>query len=175
MPTEKKKEIIDSLEKTFSGCDSGIIADYRGLKTPDIVALRRKFRESGTEFHVVKNSLANIAAKKTGKTHISDIFAGPLAIAFVKDDISKTAKILTDHIASSKLNLIIKGGFMGDRLLTPAEISLLATLPPRPVLLAQVMGGIQGPLYALMGQLNAPLQGLMTILQSRIKQLEGAK
>ena len=175
MPTEKKKQIMDSLEEIFAKSNSGIMADYRGLKTSYVVALRRKFREAGVEFRVVKNTLARIAAEKAGKDQISSIFEGPLAIAFVKDDISKSAKVLTDHIATTKLAMTIKGGFLGNKLLTAKEVATIATLPSREVLLGKVMGGIQGPLYALVYQINAPLQGLMTVLQGRIKQLEGAK
>jgi large subunit ribosomal protein L10 len=175
MPTEKKKKILDNLEQTFAQSNSGIMADYRGLKTSDLVALRRKLREGGAEFHVVKNTLARIAAEKAGKDQISGIFEGPLAIIFVKDDISKSAKTLTEHITISKLAMTIKGGFLGNKLLTPKDVSTLATLPSREVLIAMVMGGVQGPLYALMNQVNAPLRGLMTVLQGRLKQLEGAK
>jgi large subunit ribosomal protein L10 len=175
MPTEKKKQIMDGLEKTFVQSNSGIMTDYRGLKTADIVSLRRKLKETGAEFHVVKNTLARIAAQKAGKDQIGSIFEGPMAIAFVKDDISKSAKVLTDHIAATKMAMTVKGGFLGNKLLTPREITTIAGLPSRQVLIGKVMGGIQGPLYALMNQVNAPLRGLVTVLQGRIKQLEGVK
>ncbi len=175
MPTEKKHSIITSLEQTFAQCDSGIMTNYRGLKTPDVVAVRRKLKETGSEFHIVKNNLARIAAKNKGKDQIGSIFEGPLAIVFVKGDISKAAKVLTEHIAASKIALAIKGGFLGNKLLTPKEVATIATLPSREVLLGKVMGGIQSPLYALMNQVNAPLRGLMTVLQERMKQLEGVK
>ena len=112
MPTEKKQNIISSLEQTFAQCDSGIMTDYRGLKTPDVVAVRRKLKETGSEFHIVKNNLARIAAKNKGKDQIGGIFEGPLAIVFVKGDISRAAKVLIEHIATSKLALAIKGGFL---------------------------------------------------------------
>jgi large subunit ribosomal protein L10 len=175
MPTEKKQEIINSLEQSFAKCNSGIFTDYRGLKTSDVVALRRKLRDAGVELHVVKNSLARIAAGKAGKDQIGGPMEGPMAIVFVKDDISKSAKVLTDHIASSKMAMTIKGGFLGNKVITAKEVTTIATLPSREVLLAKVMGGVQGPLYALMNQVNAPLRGFMTVLQGRIKQLEGAK
>lgn len=175
MPTEKKKEQIDSLEQIFAKSNSGIMTDYRGLKTSDVVALRRKLRDAGVEFHVVKNTLARIAAGNSGKDQIGSIFEGPLAIAFVKNDISKSAKVMTDHIAASKLAISIKGGFLGNKLLTPAEVAQIATLPPREQLIAKVMGGIQGPLYGLLNQVNAPLRGLAYVLQGRITQLEGVK
>ena len=175
MPTERKQKIITSLEQSFAQCDSGIMTDYRGLKTPDLVALRRKLRESGVEFHIVKNTLAAIAAKQKGKDQITGIFAGPMAVVFVKDDISKAAKVLSTHIAATKLALTIKGGFLGNKMLTPKDVATLATLPSREVLLGRVMAGVQGPLYAIMNQVNAPLRGLMTVLQQRMKQLEGVK
>jgi large subunit ribosomal protein L10 len=175
MPTEKKKQIIDSLEQVFAQSNSGILTDYRGLKTSDVVSLRRKLREIGVDYHVVKNTLARIAAEKSGKTQISSTFEGPMAIAFVKGDISKSAKVMTEHIAATKMAMVIKGGFLGNKMLTPKEVATIATLPPREVLLAKVLGGIQGPLYGLLNQVNAPLRGLAVVLQGRIKQLEGVK
>jgi large subunit ribosomal protein L10 len=175
MPTEKKQQQIDSLEQSFAQSNSGIATDYRGIKTADVVALRRKLRESGAEYHVVKNTLARIAAGKAGKDQIGSIFEGPMAIAFIKGDISKSAKVLTEHITATKMAMAIKGGFLGNRLLTAADITVIATLPPREQLIAKMLGGIQGPLYGLLNQVNAPLRGLANVLQGRIKQLEGAK
>jgi large subunit ribosomal protein L10 len=175
MPTEKKKQIIDSLEQIFAQSNSGIITNYRGLKTSEVVALRRKLRDAGVEYHVVKNTLARLAAGKAGKDQITAIFEGPMAVAFVKDDISKSAKLLSDHIVATKMAIVIKGGFLGNKLITAKEVATIATLPPKEILIGKVMGGIQGPLYALLNQINAPLRGLAIVLQGRIKQLEGAK
>jgi large subunit ribosomal protein L10 len=175
MPTEKKKQIIDRLEKSFAQSDSGITIDYRGTKTSEVVALRRKLREIGTELHVVKNTLARIAAGKAGKDQISSGFDGPMAIAFIKGDISQSAKVLTDHIVVTKLAVSIRGGFLGNKALTPNEVSLIAILPSRDILISKMIGGIQGPLYGLLNQVNAPLRGLANILQGRIQQLEGVK
>jgi large subunit ribosomal protein L10 len=175
MPTEKKKSIIEQLQETFAKSNSGIVTDYRGLKTADVVALRRKLREAGVEYHIVKNTLARIAAQQAGKDQIASIFEGPVAVAFVKDDISRSAKVLTEHIAAARITMAIKGGFLGNSVLTSKDISTVATLPSREILIGRVLGGIQGPLYALLSQLNSPLRGLMVVLQERMKQLEGAK
>jgi large subunit ribosomal protein L10 len=175
MPTEKKKQIMDTLEQFFAQSNSGIMTDYRGLKTSDVVSLRRKLKDAGVEYHVVKNSLARLAAGKAGKDQIASIFEGPMAIAFVKGDISKSAKVLTDHITTAKMAMVIKGGFLGNKLMTAKEVVTISTLPSKEILIGRVMGGIQGPLYALLNQLNAPLRGLAVVLQGRIKQLEGAK
>ncbi|HSW57524.1 MAG TPA: 50S ribosomal protein L10 [Dehalococcoidales bacterium] len=175
MPTEKKKQVIGSLEQAFSRCDSGILTDYRGLKTSELVALRRKIRESGAEFHVVKNTLARIAAKNAGKEAIGQAFDGQLAIVFAYEDITRTSKTLTEYLATSKVTVSIKGGFLGNKVLNPQEVKALAALPSRKVLIGKVMGGIQGPLYGLMYMVNAPVRGLMVALQERMKQLEGVK
>jgi len=175
MPTEKKKQLIDGLEQTFSQSDSGIMTDYRGLKTGDLVALRRKLRESGSEFHVVKNTLAKIAAKNAGKDQIGSLFEGPMAIVFAKKDIAASAKALTEHLAANKLPLTIKGGFLGNKVMGPKDVATLATLPSRQILIGKVMGGVQGPLYGLLYMLNGPTRGLMLALKERMKQLEGVK
>lgn len=175
MPTEKKQNITAELTQTLEKSNSGILTDYRGLKTGDLVALRQKLREIGVEYHIVKNTLARLAAEQAGKSFIAGSFEGPIAVAFVKDDITKSAKVITEYIATNKLAMTVKGGFMGNKLLTTQEVTVLATLPSREILVGQVLGGIQAPLYGLLNQLNAPLRGLMTVLQGRIKQLEGAK
>jgi len=173
MPTEKKKEIIDKLQQMFADNDAGIMADYRGINTPSLVDLRHKLRDAGIEnFHVVKNSLAGIAATNAGKKQVGDTLVGPLAIVFVKDDITQPAKVITEHIASTKLAMTIQGGFMGDKVLSAKDIAYLATLPSREVLIAKALGGIQGPLYGLLNQVAAPLRGLAYVLQGRINQLE---
>jgi large subunit ribosomal protein L10 len=173
MPTEKKIKTVETLQAIFAQSESGIFTDYRGLKTSEVVAVRRKLKDTKAEYKVVKNTLARIAAKNTGKDKLPEGLNGPMAIAFVHDDISRTAKVLTEHIATAKIAMKIKGGFLGNKLLTPKEVATLASLPTKEVLLSRVIGGFQSPLYAFMGQLNAPLRGLLTILQARAKQLEG--
>lgn len=170
---EKKAKIMDELQETFAKNKVGVFTDYRGLTTAQIVALRRKLKESGGNYKVVKNTLARYGAEKAGKGALAAVFEGPIAIAYSSGDEVQLAKAITDHIAVTKLTLAIKGGFLGDKLITAKEVATLATLPARDVLLGKVVGGMQMPLYALLGQLNAPLRGFMTILQSRIKQLEG--
>jgi large subunit ribosomal protein L10 len=83
-------------------------------------------------------------ARNKGKDQLESLFEGPMAIVFIKEDISKAAKTLTDHIAASKLVLAIKGGFMGTKLLNAKEIATIATLPSREVLLAKLMSSVQG-------------------------------
>jgi len=170
---EQKAKVIDSLQDTFGKSNAGVFADYRGLTTRELVALRRKLKGSGITFRVVKNTLARFGAEKAGKGALSSAFEGPIAIAFGHGEETQPARVMTEHIAITKLGLNIRGGFLGNKLLTAKEVAVLATLPSRNVLLSRVLGGMQLPLYATLNQLNAPLRGFMTILQAKIKQLEG--
>lgn len=174
MPTEKKAQIVDNLEEIFSNCNTGILTDYRGLSTAEISGLRRKLRESGIVYKVVKNTLAQFAARRAGRDELAGLFEGPVAIAFGYGEITESAKVLADYIRTSKSTLSIKGGFLGDRLLTSQDVETLATLPARDVLVSQVIAGIQSPIVAMVSILAAPIRGIMGALQARIQQLEGA-
>ena len=173
MSREEKARIIDELQEVLSKSSVGILTDYRGLSAPEMAVLRRKFRESGTEYRVVKNTLARFAAERAGREDLADFFEGPVAIAFGYGDITEPSKALADYIRASKSSIDIKGGFLSYRLLTAEDVVALATLPSREVLLAKVMGGMQATIVALLSCLNGPVRGVMGVLQARIKQLEG--
>jgi len=96
-----------------------------------------------------------------------------VAIALGYGDVTEPAKILADYIKTSKSTLTIKGGFLGDRVLTSEEVSTLSRLPSREILLAKLLGGMQGPIAGLANCLSAPITGVARVLQARIKQMEG--
>jgi len=170
---EKKVHIIDRLQEAFSNSRIGILTDYRGLSTAEITELRRKLEESGIEYKVVKNTLARFAAERAGRNELVGLFEGPVAVALSYGDIIEPARVLADYIRTSKASLSIKGGFLEARALTPKDVDTLSTLPPREILLGQVLAGMQSPIVALVGSLVAPMRGVMGVLQARIKQLEG--
>ncbi len=173
MSREKKAQIIDMLQDTFSRCKIAILTDYRGLTTSEMTVLRRRLRESGSEYKVVKNTLARFAATRAGKDGLVSLIEGPTAIAFGYDDITEPAKVLTSYIRDSKSRLGIKGGFLGDRLLTFEDIVTLATLPSKEVLLARALAQMKSPISALVSCLTSPIKGIIGVLQAKIQQLEG--
>ena len=175
MSREKKVQIMDKLQEIFSTCSVGILADYRGLSAPEMTELRRSLRELGIEYKVIKNTLARFAAEKAGKNELVNFFNGPTSIAFSYGDIIGPARVLAEYIRDSKNAIRIKGGFLSDRLLTARDVIVLATLPPREILLAKVLGGMQSPIIILLSHLAAPMRGLVNVLQARIQQLEGSK
>ncbi len=173
MSKEKKTQIIDSLQQLFSQCSIGILTDYRGQSANEMTQLRRRLRESGIEYKVVKNTLARFAAQRAGREELLSFFEGTVAIAFGYGGITEPAKALADYIETSKASMSIKGGFLPDRLLTKEEVTTLSTLPSKEVLLSRVLGGVQSPISALVSQLAAPMRGIIAGLQARIQQLEG--
>jgi large subunit ribosomal protein L10 len=174
MATEKKTKIVESLQETFSRSHVGVLTDYRGLTTAGLNELRRKLREAGIQYRVVKNSLAQLAVKQVGLGDLAGALTGPMAIAFDFSDSPVVAKVLADYIRATKSTLAIKGGFLADRVLTPQEVQTLAKLPSKDVLISQVLAGMKSPIYGLVNVLAGPIRGIMGVLQARIKQLEGA-
>ncbi|MDP6501480.1 MAG: 50S ribosomal protein L10 [Dehalococcoidales bacterium] len=173
MSKEKKGQIIDNLEEAFSRSTVGVLTDYRGLATPQLTALRRKLQESEAEYRVVKNTLARLAAERSGKEELSGSLEGPIGIAFGYGEITEPAKAIASYTRESRVKLDVKGGFLGDRLLTPQEVTTLSTLPSRDVLLGRVLGQMNAPISALASVLAGPIRGIMGVLQARIKQMEG--
>ena len=174
MPTEKKEQQVAELQETISRAQVGILTDYRGLTMAEMTVLRRKLREANIEYKVVKNSLAQIAVKSAGKEGLADKFVGPVAVAFGFGEPPETAKVLTDYIKATKSILAIKAAFFGNEVLDAAGVDKLAKLPSRETLIAQMLGGLQAPLYGLVSVLAGPVRGLQTVLQGRMKQLEEA-
>ena len=170
---KKKTQIIEKLQEALSKCNISILTDYRGLATPEMTTLRRRLQESGSEYTVVKNTLARFAAERAGKDNLVSSFEGPIAIVFGYGNIIAPAKVLADYIRDSKEGLSIKGGLLGDKLLTSEEVMALSTLPSREILLARVLGQMKSPISALLGCLTTPMRGIIGVLQGRIKQLEG--
>ena len=173
MPREKKAQIIDELQQVFSECRVGIFTDYRGLSVAEMSGLRRSLRNSDIKYRVVKNTLARFAVERAGKNELVSFFEGPVAIAFGYGDITEPARVLAEYIRDSKTSLSIRGGFLGDRVLTPGDVETLATLPSREILLGKLLAGMQSPVITLISCLANPLRGVIGVLQARIKQLEG--
>lgn len=165
MPRPEKVEAVQKIAAKLSRSTLAIATDYRGLSVADMTQLRRKLGEAGIEYRVVKNTLTRIAANQVGRQQLAGLLDGPTAIAFGYGDASQPARVLLDYIRSSRIELKIKGGLLDGRQLGLADLSELASLPSRQVLIARVIGGVQSPLLALVNVLNAPLVNLVRALQ----------
>ncbi len=172
MKKEAKAEIIDALAEGISRSQAGVVTSYQGLPTPELVKLRRKLKEAGVEFKVVKNTLARRAADGAGKGFLAGHLDGPIAMALSYKEATAPAKAMTEYIKASGINMKLLGGFLPDRWLSAAQVDALAALPSRQVLIGRVLGGLAAPIYGLVNSLTSPMLGLVWALQARIQQME---
>jgi large subunit ribosomal protein L10 len=167
MLKEKKAQIVSNLADDLSRSAIVIATNYQGLLAKQMTDLRNALTKAGIEYRVVKNSLAYRAADEASRPHLKDIVEGPVALAFGYDDAVSTAKALHQYIKSTGLSLQIKGGLLEDRVLLPEELTSLANLPPREVLVSRLIGQLQAPVRTLHNILSYPLRGVLTVLQNR--------
>lgn len=154
MPTAQKEQTIQQAKEWYSQSLGFVFTDYRGLKVKEMQDLRRELRAKGGEIHVVKNTLFRLAAGDEIEKMPAELHSGPTAVAFVFSNESECAKVLVDYAASSK-KLVVKGGFFGGKAFDTKGVEALAKLPPRDVLIAQVIGAIAAPLSNLVGVVEA--------------------
>jgi large subunit ribosomal protein L10 len=173
MPKERKEETIKRIEEFISGCKIAIVTNYRGMPVAEMSQLRRQLQDAKTEYHVVKNTLASLAAERAKKEGLKEFLQGPSAIAFGYGEITAPARVLVDYIRSSKAPLSIKGGLLEGKVLSSEEVTILFSLPSREILISKVMGQMQVPISSLLAILSANLRGFISVLQARKQQLEG--
>lgn len=155
MPTAEKARVIEQTKEWYSKASGVVFTDYRGLKVKEIQALRSDLRKKGAELHVVKNTLFRIAAgDEVASSLPAELHNGTTAFAFVFENEADVAKALLDYARTSK-KLVVKGGLFGGKSLTAKDVETLSQLPPREVLISQVIGAIAAPLTTLVGTVEA--------------------
>jgi large subunit ribosomal protein L10 len=167
MLKEKKAQTVDNLADDLSRSTIVIATNYQGLLAKQMTDLRNALTKAGIGYHVVKNTLVYRAADQASRPHLKDIIEGPVALAFGYDDAVNAAKALHQYIKSTGLSLQIKGALLEDRVLLAEELTSLANLPPREVLVSRLIGQLQAPISALHNMLSYPLRGVVTVLQNR--------
>lgn len=165
MPTARKAQLIDDLAAKLRETKGAVIVDYRGLTVSDITALRRLLTPDEIEFHVAKNTLLKIAAERAGVRIAPELLLGPTAVAFGNGDEVSVARALTDYGRRSRV-VEIKGGIIGGRSITAAEVGRVAELPSREILLAQLLGTIQAPLSQTLSVVQAPARGVAGLAEA---------
>ena len=175
MPTQAKIDRVDELKEKLERCSIAVSTNYAGIGVNDITDLRRRMRDAGVEFTVVKNNLMKLACDASKMPQAKTMVEGPTAIAFGYDDPAVPPKALAEYIRTSRLPLDIQGAVMeGGVLLPPGDVNRLATLPEKPQLVATLLGQMQAPLTQLLGIMNGPVRSLGGLMQARIQQLESA-
>jgi large subunit ribosomal protein L10 len=169
MPRPEKTAVVEEIRSKLEGADAAVLTEYRGLGVRALAQLRGSLRPTNTEYKVFKNRLARRAAEEAGLTDLLPLLEGPVAIAFVHGDAVPAAKALRDF-GRTNPDLVVKGGLLGPRLLTAAELAELADIPPREQLLAILAGGFQAPLTKAAGLFQAFTRNFAYGVQALIDQ-----
>ena len=144
---EQKKQVVADLVERINASCAGVIVDYRGINVTDDTALRKELREAGVEYTVVKNTLLRLAIASTELNGLEEVLDGTTAIATCADDYVAAARILC-KFASAHDGFTVKNGYIDKEVIGIEKINGLAKLPPRDILLAQVLGAFQAPISA---------------------------
>lgn len=153
---EIKKQAVADITKKFQGAKSVVVVNYSGLTVEQVTALRAQCRAANVDYCVLKNTLARRALDDMKITGLDDVLNGPSAFAFGMDDAVAPAKIISEFIEKAKTEVIkVKAGLMDGAVMTPAKVAELAKVPSREVLLARLLGSLQGSISGFVRVLDA--------------------
>ena len=172
-PRADKVAVVEEVTAKLNAASAVFVSEYRGLTVSQLADLRKPLRETGAEHKVYKNTLVKLAATAAGMEGLHQHLVGPTALTFVSGDVAAAAKALTEQ-AKTTPALVLKGGMMGDTVMSAEDLKILADLPPRDVLLAKFAGALQAPLVKTAGLLQAMPRNLAYGLNALIQQREEA-
>ncbi|MEX2459967.1 MAG: 50S ribosomal protein L10 [Paenibacillaceae bacterium] len=140
----EKALLVSEVTTKFRESSCSIVADYRGLDSFQVTALRKALRDAGIEFQVIKNTLVRRATADAQLTDLDAYLTGPTAIAFSKTDVVAPAKILSEF-ARKNDKLSLKGAIVEGKVVGPDQIKALAELPSREGMLSMLLSVLQAP------------------------------
>lgn len=173
MLRNEKDAVIAEVQQLLSDRENLFVSDYRGLTVAELAELRGKLRESGASFKIVKNTLGGIAADKAGREPVKDLLTGPTAVTFCGDDLVGAAKALADF-AKTHPQLVVRGGVLDASRVDADGVKAIASLPPRDVLIAQVVGTMAAPMTGLVTVLQGTISGFVRALDQVAQQRAAA-
>ncbi|MPL68221.1 50S ribosomal protein L10 [bioreactor metagenome] len=173
--TSEKQAVVEDLKEKLSNTKGAVFTNYRGLNVAQDTKLRRKLREAGVEYRVVKNTMMRIAAKEAGLVGLEESLEGPTAIAISYTDPVAPAKIVSEFVKENKLQVLeVKAGLVEGKVIDAEGVKALASLPPREVLIAKALGSMQAPIVGLVNVLQGSIRNLVYALDAVRQQKESA-
>ena len=142
---EKKQQIVNDLAEQMKQAASGVLVDYKGITVENDTKLRADLRKADVKYSVVKNTLCARACDQIGYGDLRNVLEGTTALALSDDQVAP-AKILNDF-AKDHENFVIKAGFVDGRILSAEEVTALASIPSKEVLIGRILGSLQSSLY----------------------------
>jgi len=162
---KKKEEVMAQYKDWLERSQAVFLVEYTGITVKEVDGIRSKVRETGGEFHVLKNTLARKVFETNGVQAPAGYFEKSTAVTFAFTDPASTAKALTDVMKSAEA-IKLKGGFLDKQSLSVAQVKALADLPPLPVVRAQLLGVLQAPAGKLVRTLAEPARSLASVLRA---------
>ena len=174
MNRTEKQELVEDLHQEFDRSPHAILVDFRGLSVPAVTEFRRKVKQSGSRYRVVKNTLALRAVKDTPLEKLSPKFDHTTGVAYTGTDPVALAKVLVDF-AKDHPQLVVKAGLVsGTQVLDAEGVKALSAMPGLPELRARLLGMLQAPATQLVRLLGTPATQLVRVLQAHQEKQEGA-
>ena len=164
---------MQRLKKLLASSKATILVDFCGLTVAQDTALRRKMREAGVTYVVVKNTLLRIAAQEAGIEGLEPVLEKNTAIAVAPEDPVSVAKIVSEFAKENKA-LVIKAGVLDGKVIDEAAIKALAELPPKEVLIAKMLGSMNAPISGFVNVLQGTIRNVVYALEAVRKQKESA-
>jgi len=172
-PRPEKVAVVAEVRERLDTAEAAILTEYRGLTVADLATLRQSLQAAGGDYKIYKNTLVKLAIAGGRHEALGALLQGPTAIAFVTGEVSAVAKALRDYARTSP-NLVVKGGMHGEGVLSAQDLTALADLPSRDVLLAQLAGAFAAPMRQLAGLMQALPRNLAYGLSALLDQRGGA-
>jgi len=171
MARKEKELAVQTLTEKIRNTSAVVLTEYQGLTVEEISELRNKLRAQKCEYTVVKNTLTRRVLTALGLEEFSKLFKGPSALAIENGDMVEATKVLVQYSKDHK-NLKVKAGLLGNRVIDERMVTALAALPPKNVLIAQVLGTMQAPIVSIVSVLSAPLRDFIGVLNAVKEQKE---
>jgi large subunit ribosomal protein L10 len=169
----EKADIVKDLENDLKDSSFVLVTDYQHMKVDDFGELRKRLAATGAEVHVVKNSFLKRAMANSGLTATNGDLTGQTAVVTGDKDVALVAKVLKTFATEFK-KAILKFGFIGRAQVPTKQIEQIADLPPREVVMAQLLGLMQAPATRLARMLNEPASSLARLLKAKSEKEGGA-
>lgn len=161
----KKAELFKTYAELIRKSEGMILVEYRGITMKQMGPLRAKVRDAAGELHLLKNTIALKALKEAGRPIPEELFSGVTAVGFAFSDVPAVAKALTT-IAKDSEFVKVKGGLLGNAVLTTKQVEALADLPPLPVVRAQLLGLISAPASRLAGVVAGGVRQVVNVVKA---------
>lgn len=164
---------VRDLKKELERAETVVIARMAGVPAGAVNRLRQTLETHSSSFHVVKNSLCRIAFRDLGWQGLDSMLQATCGVGSIRGDAAAACKLLV-QFSKEHEGFVLQGGWMSGTLVGAPELAALAKLPPRPVLIARVLGGMKAPLTGLVGTLQGVHRQLLGVIYSLLKKKEGS-